>query len=233
MKVFASCSSYVLGQLFGPERACELITEAIQQPQKKPPCFAVEALRRLTKLADVTLRVDGGSSHIGKSRTRHFFDALQADCDVWFSIDDDVSATAETIAWLLQAVDSKTPRVCIAPCVLRNGTRVNVEWSTLWFERSLLCGGTVRRATAGGFGLVAMNRPAIVAAARSAPSWRDEADRNLKPAVFLEMLGQDGTWTGEDISFFRRLPRDVEVEALTTGKTLHAGCQLSLEAVGL
>jgi hypothetical protein len=233
MKVFASCSSYVLGQLFGPVRACELMTDAIVHPQKKPPCFAVEALRRLTKLADVTLRVDGGSSHIGKSRTRHFFDALQHDCDVWFSIDDDVNATAETLAWLLAAVDSKTPRVCIAPCVLRNGQSVNVEWSPIHFERAIPTGGMCRRATAGGFGLVAMNRPAIVAAARAAPSWRDEYDRNLKPAVFLESLSIDGVWTGEDISFFRRLPREVEVEALTTGKTTHAGCELSLEAVGL
>lgn len=231
MKAFVSCSSYVLGSLFGPARACELITEAVKHETKKPPCFAVEALRRLTKLADVKLRVDGGASHLGKSRSRHFFDALSSDCDVWISIDDDVSATAETLGWLLDAVRGDAPRVCIAPCLLRGSGVVNVEWSPVYLERSLVSGGVARRASAGGFGLVAMNRAAMVLAAGAAPSWKDGHDGAVKPAPFLEMLSSDGVWTGEDIAFFRRLPREVEVEALTEGRTNHAGYELSLEAL--
>lgn len=233
MKVFASCSSYVLGQLFGPARACELMTDAVKHGSRKPPCFAVEALRRLSKLADVTLRLDGGASHIGKSRSRHFFDALSSDCAAWVSIDDDVSASTQTLQWLLAAVEGETARVCIAPCILRGGEAVNVDWSPVYYERNVMGfeAGRARRALAGGFGLVAMNRPAMVAAAGAAPSWKDPHDGLMKPAPFLEMLSADGTWTGEDVAFFRRLPRDVDVEALTTGKTNHGGFELSLEAL--
>ncbi len=231
MKVFASCSSYVLGSLFDPARACELITEAVKTPGKKPPCFAVEALRRLTKLADVTLRLDGGASHIGKSRSRHFFDALNSEADVWVSIDDDVSASLETLDWLLKAVNDTTARVCIAPCLLRGSSVVNVEWSPIYLERTLIPGGTARHAVAGGFGLVAMNRAAMLAVAGASPSWRDPHDGAIKPAPFLEMLSENGEWVGEDIAFFRRLPRQVIIEALTSGKTSHAGYELSLEAL--
>jgi len=230
MKVFVSCSSYVLGQLFGPVRACELMTESVKHESRKPPCFAVEALRRLARLADVTLRLDGGASHIGKSRSRHFSAALASDCDVWVSIDDDVSANTETLQWLLAAVAGEKARVCIAPCVLRNGDAVNVEWSPVYYERSVQ-GGRVRRAVAGGFGLVAMNRAAMVAAAGAAPTWKDPHDGEVKPAPFLELLTADGSWVGEDVAFFRRLPRDVDVEALTSGRTMHAGFDLSLEAL--
>lgn len=232
MKVFASCSSYLLGQLMGPERACELVNEAVKDSAKRPPCFAVKALRELWRLSEMTLNVDGGASHLGKLRSRQFFMALSSDCDVWVSIDDDVTATRETLAWMLAAVDDvQTPRVCIAPCVMRGDGLVNVEWSPIYSERRVNGGGTVRRARAGGFGLVAVNRAALVRAASAAPSWRDSLDGLVKPAPFLDMLAESGEWTGEDVSFFRRLPRDVEVEALTAGKTMHAGHELGLEVL--
>lgn len=231
MKTLISCSSYVLGQLFGPTEASSRITKAVQDERLPLPCFAVAAIRELAVISEATLRVDGGASHIGKSRSRHFYEALQSDCDVWVTIDDDVTATPTTLAWLLNAVEGTTPRVCIAPCVLRNGNAVNVEWHPVFLERIVLPNGMVRRASAGGFGLVAMNRTAMQLAARSAPSWKDPHDGHMKPAVFLEKLDADGTWTGEDVAFFRRLPREVEVEALVTGKTMHAGHELALEAL--
>lgn len=236
MKVFASCSSYVLGSLMGPARACELITQAVADQKLRPPCFAVRALRDLTSIADVTLRVDGGASHLAKARSRHFYDALMSDCEVWLSIDDDVSATRETLAWLLDAVTGATPRVCIAPCLLRSAHSektgvVNVDWSPVMFGRSLANGGGTRRATAGGFGLVAMNRAAMHEASKVCPTWRDPVDANVKPAPFLELLTDAGEWVGEDVAFFRRLPRAVEVEALTSGETTHAGHSLALEAL--
>lgn len=205
-----------------------MILQAVQKGGDNPPCFAVETLRTLTKLADVTLGIDGGASHIGKSRSRHFWNALQSQADAWVSVDDDVSADYQALSTLLGAVQSVHPRVCIAPCVLRNGETVNVNWSPVVYGRS--CGGgTVRRAVSGGFGLVAMNREAMLVAAHAAPSWKDPHDGALKPAPFLEMLTDDGEWIGEDIAFFRRLPREVEVEALTSGVTNHAGYKLALE----
>lgn len=236
MRVFASCSSYVLGSLMGPARACELITQAARNATARPPCFAVRALRDLTSIADVTLRVDGGSSHLAKSRSRHFYDALMSDCEVWLSIDDDVSASRETLEWLLDAVTGDVPRVCLAPCLLR-GARgdaspvLNVQWNNVLLERDLPRGGIARRCAAGGFGLVAMNRAAMHSASKACPTWRDPTDGNVKPAAFLEMLTDSGEWIGEDVAFFRRLPRDVEVYALVTGETLHAGHALSLEAL--
>jgi hypothetical protein len=177
----------------------------------------------------VTLRIDGGGSHLGKSRSRHFHDAFVSDCDVWLSIDDDVSASPLTLQLLLCAVQGPTARVCVAPCLMRGSGAANIEWSQVYLERNIEPGGTARRIRAGGFGLVAMNRAAMKAAVTAAPSWKDFD--GLKGAPFLEMLSDDGTWVGEDIAFFRRLPREVEVEALTTGKTIHAGYELCLEAL--
>lgn len=228
--VYASCSSYVLGSLFGPPKACELINEAVQHPAKKPPIFAVKALHALTRLADVTLAVDGGASHIGKSRSRHFHAALQSECEVWLTIDDDVSATPETMAWLLACVDVRTPCVCVAPCIMRGDGTVNVEWSPIYFERTLFpAGGSARRIIRGGFGLVAMNRAAMLEVAKASPSWKDPHDGHMKPAPFLESLDERGEWYGEDTSFFNRLPREVERMALTSGKTLHHGYELALD----
>lgn len=227
--VFASCSSYVLGQLFGPAEACARINDAAKHPSKPPPCFAVRALHTLTHLADVTLALDGGASHIGKSRSRHFWNALQSSCDVWVSIDDDVSASRETLAWLLAAVEGPSPVVCVAPCLLRHGDAINIEWSPVYYEKTVPPdGGSVRRIRTAGFGLVAMNRAAMNAAAKAAPTWRD-LDGVLKPAPFLESITEAGEWRGEDVSFFHRLPREVERLALTSGKTLHAGHELALE----
>lgn len=231
--VYASCSSYVLGCLYGPARAAELVNEAVAHPAKKPPIFAVTALRALTKLADVTLRVDTGATHIGKSRSRHFYAALQSECDVWLTIDDDVSASPETVAWLIACVDIHTPCVCIAPYIQRGGQAdvASVEFSPVYYERTLLpAGGSARRALRGGFGLVAMNRAAMKAIATASPSFRDD-DGQTKPAAFLEILTEHGKWLGEDLSFFARVPREVEVMALTTGKTIHAGHELALDVL--
>jgi hypothetical protein len=60
------------------------------------------------------------------------------------------------------------------------------------------------------------------------PTWRD-LDGKVKPAPFLETLTESGEWRGEDVSFFHRLPREVERVALTSGKTTHAGHDLALE----
>jgi hypothetical protein len=204
------------------------VNEAVKHPSKKAPCFAVSALHALTHLADVTFALDAGASHIGKSRSRHFWNALQSSCEAWLSIDDDVSATRETLAWLLAAIDTNEPLVCVAPCLLRNGDAINIEWSPVYYEKTLPEGGSVRRIRTAGFGLVAMNRAAMNAVSHAVPTWRD-LDGKVKPAPFLETLTESGEWRGEDVSFFHRLPREVERVALTSGKTTHAGHDLALE----
>lgn len=224
----------MLGQLFGVAKACAMVNEAIQVATKKPPCFAVEALRELTKLAEVVLRVDGGASHIGKTRSRQFFDALESKCDVWVSIDDDVSASRETLGALLAAVARPGAHIVSAPCLLRGENRVNVQFANVVVESRLTGGATLQNIVSSGFGLVAMNREAMQLVASASPTWKDPHDGKVKPAPFLEILESDGTWVGEDIAFFRRVPRGskgVSVEALTTGKTVHAGHELALESL--
>jgi hypothetical protein len=230
MKVFASCSSYVLGALTSPQQATELITRAVADETHKQVIPAVHALRELRYLAEVALRVDGGATHIGKSRSRHFAAALESDADVWFYIADDTDTTAETLAFLLDAVDREEPSFCIAPCILRGGTGVvSVEWSPVIYTRPLANGGRVRRAVRGD-GIGAMNRAALVAIAKNAPTWRDDVDGVLKPAPYAEILEPGGAWLGEDMSLCRRL-EGVELEGLVTGETTHNNLRLRLEDV--
>lgn len=231
MKVFASCSTYVLGCLEGPQRATQLVTNAVAKPYESQVLLAVHALRELRALADpLLLSIDGGSSHLAKSRSRQFASALDSDADVWVTIDDDVDATRETLAWMLNVVEAKYPCICIVPCPLRTDPGiVNVEFSPLYAIRALPNAGKSRICLRGGFGLVAMNRPAMNEVSRVAPSWKDDRDGGkLKPAAFLEMLKEDGRWLGEDLAFFERVPSTVQVEALVTGEVLHAGFKLDL-----
>ena len=102
-----------------------------------------------------------------------------------------------------------------------------VEWTSVYVERKLSGGGMARRARRGGFGLVAMNRAAMQAAALGAPQYVDD-DGTRRPAPFLELITDEGSWLGEDLAFFARLSPAVLVEALVTGETWHAGSPLDL-----
>jgi hypothetical protein len=227
VKVFASCSSYVLGCLTSPREATERITRAVADVRQEQLLPAVHALRELRELADVVLRVDGGATHIGKSRSRHFAAALASDADVWLYIADDTDTTRETLGWLLDAVTRDEPSFCFAPCTLRGDSSiVTVEWSPLFVDRKLANGGRARRA-ARGDGIGAMNRAALVAIAQNSPTWRDDADGLLKPGPYAEILHPGGAWYGEDMSICRRLD-GVTLEALVTGETTHAGQRLEL-----
>jgi hypothetical protein len=235
VKVFASCSSYALGVMISPSKACAAITRAVSDEQAEQLLPAVHALRELRRLCDVELSIDGGASHLAKSRSRQFAAALESDADVWLTIDDDCDTTQDTLANLLAAVtEGAEPRVCIAPCCLRGDpATVNVEWTSVYTTRSVHINtyGLVltRSAVRGGFGLVAMNRAALVEIAGLVPSFRDGADQRMKPAAFLEVLEADGAWLGEDLAFFARLRGSrVVVEGLISGETTHAGSRLDL-----
>jgi len=107
-----------------------------------------------------------------------------------------------------------------------------VNFADIIVERRTPAGATLRNARSGGFGLVAVNRAAMGLVASASPTWKDPHDGKTKPAPFLEVLEEDGTWLGEDLAFFRRVPmgpKGVTVEALTSGTTTHAGYELALE----
>lgn len=230
MKVFASCSSYVLGCLTSPRQATELISRAVADVNVEQVLPAVHALRELRDLADLALRVDGGATHIGKSRSRHFAAALESDADVWFYIADDTDTTRETLGWLLDAVNREEPSFCFAPCTLRGDSGVvSVEWSPIYSVRNLSNGGKARRA-ARGDGIGAMNRAALIEIAKNSPTWRDDSDGYLKPAPYAEILEPGGAWYGEDLSICRRLD-GVTCEALITGETTHNTTRLDLRSI--
>lgn len=230
MKVLASCSSYVLGCLKGPREATELIARAVADPTQAQLLPAVHALRELRHLADIALRVDGGATHIGKSRSRHFAAALESDADVWLYVADDTDTTRETLGWLLDAVNRDEPSFCFAPCTLRADSDVaTVQWPSIIVDRPLSNGGRARRAMRGD-GIGAMNRAALVAIAQNSPTWRDDVDGRLKPAPYAEILEPGGAWLGEDMSICKRL-EGVTLEALITGETTHAGVRLELGAI--
>lgn len=229
--IYVSCSSYVLGRMFGHKVAEQFLTRAVQDPSvmREIQIPAAHAIRHIASLDEVTLRVDGGATCIGKSRSRHLAAALESRADVWVTIDDDVQTDLQTATWLVETVQDPTmPTVCIAPCLMREQNVMNVEWSGVYMTRKLSNGGMVRRARRAGFGLVAMNRAAMVEVAGAVPSFHDD-DGKQKPAAFLEFLDGD-RWLGEDLAFFRRLPMTVCVEGLITGETTHAGVRLNLKA---
>jgi hypothetical protein len=229
--VYASCSAYALGWSLGAARATALLAQSVAQDDTDPVVPAVVTLRLLRDLAPIALRIDGGATHLAKSRSRHFAAAYHSTCGVWLTVDDDVAADAEAVATVLSAVrDNDKPRVCLAPCLLRGSSGVaSVEWSSLYLTRSVLSGGKVRSAVRGGFGLVAMNRKAIDEIARACP-WFTDDDGTQTPAPFAEVFDA-GRWIGEDLAFFHRLPPTVTVEASLTGHTVHAGLELSLASL--
>lgn len=239
MKVFASTGSYLLGRMIGSNEACAALTRIAATgaaPAGLEGAHVPGALtvHELAKHYDVTLKVDGESVCIGKSRSRSLAAALDSGADVWVTVDDDVFAAGETLRWLVDAVTrDESPHVCLTPYPLRNDpSRAGVEWSSVYLEERLPRHGRVRRARWGAFGLVAMNRAAMQVAADSAPSFRDQ-DGRVKPGAFLELVTSDGRWLGEDASFFERLPKTVVVDGLITGAVSHGAHKLDLTKANL
>lgn len=240
MKIFASCSSYALGCVVGPAEAARLVNAAVGDEEHEQLLPAVHALRELRTFTDhLEFSFDGGATQIAKCRSRHFTKALNSTCDVWVTLDDDIDTDRATLALLLAAVADPEPRVCFAPYTQRGlETTALVTWAPLVVERVLFTeptpslptvSGTVRNALYGGFGLVAMNRAAMQAVARDAPTWIDSDGQPPKVAAFLEVLTSDGYWLGEDFAFFKRArAAGVKVEALVSGRVTHAGVTLDL-----
>jgi hypothetical protein len=228
--ICVTVSLYALAHELGAADAYKEFERQLAKPDRDSlPC--VRAIARLRGLDELVVRCDLSGANVAKMRSRAASAAQASGADVWVSIDDDVEATYETLGALLEAAKGG-PRVVIAPCWLRGRGQqdaiVNVALDTAGARREL-DGARVLPAIAGGFGLVAITREALeLALAHSASlSYRDD-DGELRVGLFHEDLS-DGKWWGEDLSFFRRLPAAVSVEALATGHTCHAGHVLPLD----
>lgn len=243
--IYVTVSTYALGRALGLEAAAAEFNKQVVEPTTD----SLPAARTVYKLAQLAfeakeaigLRVDSGATCIGKARSRAFYAALDSGAEVWVTVDDDVEATAPTLKAMLEAVEPRDePAICIVPCLLRRNEEaqptVNVDLPRVAVERELpRTRAKVRRCFSGGFGLVAMNRSAMHAVAvegeRGLLNFVDD-DGVKKLALFLDMLSIDGEqrtrWIGEDLSFFRRVPPSVRVEALVDGYTSHAGYALNL-----
>lgn len=237
--LFVSTATYALGKQIGFERASAEFQRQLEQPTANS-LQCVRVIARLRELEPVAVWHDASATSIGKSRSRAFFEFLRSGADVWITVDDDVDADTQTLHWLLSAVRSSTPRVCLAPCLTRGSNVVNVALPRVRQpadSRELPGGGRTMRVLAGGFGLVAISRLAAQTMADFFPhlGFLDD-DQQLKLAVFQEMLAREPeghhTWCGEDVSFCRRAQlAGVQTECLLTGYTVHDGQALKLADV--
>ena len=214
-RIFVSTMLYGLSRELGSQ-------QAVAEPELAVAYTLANAMRRF----DVQLLVDAGATSIGKARSRAAHAFIQSGLDVWVSCDDDVEGTEETIAALVEAVQG-SPAVCIAPCFLRERPVANVQLVRPLELRELQSGAKVCKATAGGFGLVAISREALLAIGGRVFVDDDGAE---KVALFVEGI-TDRKWYGEDLAFFQRLPGGVRVEALLIGHTAHAGQELELASL--
>lgn len=235
MKVFASTNVYALAKRLGMKGAlAEFERQMLHPGLDSLPC--VRTLYRIQQLADVHVYVDCGIAAIGKSRCRSFHEALESDAQAWVTVDDDIEATSATIGALLEVLaDDLTPRLVTVPYVLRNPNDVqtSVRLPVVRIERKIAGYRVVDlpHPASSGFGLVGINRRALETIAdsmRETPGYFLDNDNRRKLAAFHELI--DGEmWYGEDNSFFRRIPPDVEVHALLTGTISHDGTPLKLD----
>lgn len=242
--LFVTSQFYGLGKQLGAERAARTVVQQLEGPMivdgaflgSDQPLPAVRTIRKLQSLDNVSVAIECASSALAKTRSRWFWAALQSEAEVWVAIDDDCEATVDTLAYLLEAVRTSFG-VCIVPCLLRRtsegATRTNVQVlaNCLDSQRELPNGGLVVPALGGGFGIVAAHRYALreIQAANQDCLWEDD-DGVTRLAVFRDlMVGRK--WLGEDLSFFRRVPTNVTIEALVRGVSSHAGEVLDLADV--
>lgn len=234
--VCVTVSCYALGKRLGLERGLRELERQIQAPTRES-IPAARAIARLRNVAGLVVRCDTGGTLLGMVRSQHAHYAWMSGAQVWLSIDDDVEATTPTLRDLVDATIGPVPRIVVAPCMTRQGglglPMVNVDLPRIVSsERVLSSGARLRPIRYGGLGLVAMNRAALEEVREACAHLAYvSADGVERLALFHDEL-RDGQWLGEDVAFFSRVPKHVEVEALLTGYTSHAGQPLSLGELG-
>jgi len=239
LKTFLSMSAYSLGKTIGIEAASHALHEQFRAPDAAS-LPGIRTLRRLAHLSEAQVQTDTGSSHIGKTRSRQFHAAREADADAWISVDDDVEISQVTALYLLQALNDYEPRIVVVPTYMRAaaGARptISIKPLKVLAERHVGQAHLVA-CESGAFGCVGMNRAAMSALVIEATATGQlsfiDVDGVAKLALFHEMIADDvdgkRRWYGEDLAFFRRVPRFVTVEALLAGHSKHAGALLDLE----
>jgi hypothetical protein len=208
----------------GPDEAVAEIARQLERTDRQS-LPVVRAIARLRTLQTVGLHVDAGATVIAKSRSRAFHAARHSGAAVWFSIDDDVEADTTALRTMYDAVKGRAA-VCVAPCWVRDQNRVQVALKS---GRNVapLQQNTPEEKTRpcyyGGFGLVAVSREALdrIAGENSHLAYDDD-DGVARLAIFHEELIGRG-WFNEDLTFFLRLPADVDVVCLAHGVTVHQG----------
>jgi hypothetical protein len=233
MRAYITISSYVLGRLYSPKLASNILTEMVTQPLASttplPGCTTIRTIWQILqgRGGEADLHADGGGSHIAKTRSRHFSAAVTAGADVWITVDDDVEADEKCLGAMLLLLDVKEPRIVGAPCLMRDTGTAN-------FEEPAITRPTQdfpvrhREIAAIGTGLLGVNRAALDRLTATEPSLLDHGGE-LYP-VFAEV--RDGRhWYGEDISFCRRAQSaGIPILACLTGTTRHdVGPDLHLE----
>jgi hypothetical protein len=233
--ILASVNLYCLGRELGEEEAPHEFRRQVTTPDEQS-LPAARTIHRLRHVDEVALALDAAGTSIGKNRSRmlHAFYSMP-DADVWVTCDDDVEASFETLRWLVEAVRD-TRGMCIAPCLLRRRDAVvNIMFESAGILRPLSNGGYAQRCLAGGFGLVALHRDVVTRlyAERADLAWIDDVDGQQKIAAFIETYDPiDRKWWGEDLSFcLATLPKDVRIECLVSGHTVHDGKLLDLAHV--
>lgn len=232
--ILASVITYELSKRIGKAKAAEMVhrhagTVLVGAGETVLP--AINVVRELRRHQEVALLHDAGGTSIGHARSRAFSVALDGDVDIWISIDDDTQCSAATVKHLLSALDRDTPQIVIVPTMLRQETQcANVTLDGRGkLDRITSTGAHLRRALYGGFGIVAVTNAALKEIRADWPSLEyTDDDGKTRSGVFCEFI-RDGWWFREDYAFFDRVPPSVQVEALCSGETDHAGYRLQLE----
>lgn len=239
LTVCATLPAYTVGKALGVEKGMVELSRQLQSPEAAT-LPGIRVIHRLRTLADLHVRVDTGGTQLCQVRSRHAHDAWETGDDVWFSVDDDNEASTPTLANMLDAVRGDAPRIVLAPYVVRgaptNGGRLitaSVELpSVITNERRLPNGARLRPCKRGGFGLIAINRPALELIREQCKRYvyldHDDVERL---ALFYAEI-RDRVWLSDDFAFFANVPPAVSVEALLTGHTVHDGQTLDLSEVG-
>lgn len=234
--VVVTLPAYTIGKALGLEAGMAELKRQIEHPDAAS-LPAVRTIVRLRHLADLALRIDTGGTQLCAVRSRHADEAWKSGAAVWFSVDDDNEATTETLANMLEAVRGDTPRIVLAPYIIRRQeARTHIMVSVdlpkiITTERRLSNGARLRPVSKGGFGLIAMNRSALGAVREACAHlvYRDTDEVERLALFFAEIRNK--VWLHDDFSFFARVPPHVQVEALLTGHTTHAGEALNLAEV--
>jgi GT2 family glycosyltransferase len=218
--LYVSIFCYVISK--SVEDPSAFVVEEIDRGERAEwPCFRTLARARRA-FGEMVVAVDH-SSLIAKARSRAAGKFWDSHCDVWLTIDDDIDASEQDLRALVGAVRDGAD-VVLAPCVLRDGSTINVATDERRV-RTTKHGTRLVEVAAGGLALAALSHKAIGKMAEwySELRWRNPDTNDAGVGLFLEEV-RDGRWYGEDISFCRRASLlGLRIEATPDTNVMHAG----------